>query len=98
MSSPQVLIFEPDGTGQIWWVHTEEALAEGGHHRTFEWTVENGHLIVNDLPPAETVSNGLSSVVVQEPNGEPTDAAVWSRCGESLEVPEVLTNAAAVTL
>lgn len=87
-SSPQVLVFEPDGTGQIWWTHKSTTDATGGH-LAFDWKVEDGHLIVNDLPPAEVIQGGPGDVRVRAPGQEDlTEATAWRHCGDELEIPE----------
>src|SRR5690606_31323888 len=50
-SGRRVYLFRDDGTSHLWWSVKTKRSNDGGN-QPLRWTVENGNLIVNDLPPA----------------------------------------------
>ena len=87
-SGRRVYLFREDGTGHLWWALTLENSDDGGD-QPFRWTVEDGNLIVNDLPPAvvEVISAGALLRTLDDPDAT-SDVVIWSRCDP--EVPDDL--------
>lgn len=87
-SGRRVYLFRDDGAGHLWWAIKTESSNDGGN-QPFRWTVEDGNLIVNDLPPAvvEVVSAGALLRTLDDPDAT-SDVVVWSRCD-----PDVIEDA-----
>lgn len=87
-SGRRVYPFREDGTGHLWWALTTENSDDGGD-QPFRWTVEDGNLIVNDLPPAVVrMREGDVSIRTIEDPDSSTNNVIWSRCDP--EVPDDL--------
>lgn len=76
----RVYRFRADGTGHYWYAY-ESPGDQGGGEGTFTWSVEDGHLVVNDLPPAVVeVTPGAVYIRTMEDPDTNTGSLIWSRC------------------
>jgi hypothetical protein len=82
----RVWLFEVDGTGHLWYGANEE---DGPHQGevSFTWQIENGKLIVDDLPPATVDIRSATHLLIEPIDGRPlTQGVGWNRCNP--EVPD----------
>lgn len=86
-SGRRVYLFRDDGTSHLWWSVKTKRSNDGGN-QPLRWTVENGNLIVNDLPPAVVeIGSGAALIRTVDDPDATSNVLSWLRCDP--KVPEL---------
>jgi hypothetical protein len=83
----RVWIFREDGTGHVWWRNSTED-RDFGNEEEFVWEVVDGHLVVNDFPPATMDIQDAEHLIVHpvEEGLDPSRGVRLIRCDP--DIPE----------